>query len=78
MVGTSGGIDIQKAREQGAELGEKAAAATAKVEQTVEEAAITTKIKAKMALDDSVKARAIDVTKFGVENIAREFGEGAG
>ena len=61
-VGTTGAIDAQKAREKGAELGEKAAAAANKVGETVSEAAITTKIKAKMALDDSVKSRTIDVT----------------
>src|ERR1700722_923811 len=55
-------VDVGKARERGAELGEKAAAAGAEVEKTVAEATITTKIKAKMALDDSVKARAIDVS----------------
>src|SRR5262245_5600903 len=62
-VGTSGTID--RARETGAEIGEKAGAATAKVQETLSEAALTTKIKAKMALDDSVKARAIDVTTRG-------------
>jgi hyperosmotically inducible periplasmic protein len=64
-VGTTGTIDAQKAREKGAELGEKAAAAANKVGETVGEAAITTKIKAKMALDDSVKSRTIDVTTNG-------------
>ena len=58
-VGTSGSID--KARETGAEIGEKAAVAAKKVGDSMEEAALTTKIKAKMALDDSVKARTIDV-----------------
>ena len=62
---TSGTIDTTTARERGAEIGEKAAVATAKVKETVQEAALTTKIKAKMALDDSVKARAIDVTTNG-------------
>jgi hyperosmotically inducible protein len=61
-VGTSGAIDTEKARERGAELGEKAAAAGAEVHEAMTEAGITTKIKAKMALDDSVKARAIDVS----------------
>src|ERR1700681_3047625 len=61
-VGTTGVIDTEKARERGAELGQKAAAAAARVQETVTEAALTTKIKAKMALDDSVKARAIDVS----------------
>ena len=60
IASTSDAVD--RARERGAEIGEKAAIAAAKVEETVEEAALTTKIKAKMALDDSVKARAINVT----------------
>jgi len=65
-VGTSGAIvDTEKARERGAELGEKAAVATEKVREAAHEAALTTKIKAKMALDDSVKARAIDVSTDG-------------
>jgi osmotically-inducible protein OsmY len=62
-VGTSGSID--RARETGAEIGEKAAVAAKKVGDSMEEAALTTKIKAKMALDDSVKARAVDVTTNG-------------
>jgi len=64
-VGTSGGVDTEKAREKGAEIGEKVATAANKVGETVDEAAITSKIKAKMILDDSVKARAIDVTTNG-------------
>src|SRR5262245_44963666 len=53
---------VRRARERGAEIGEKAGVAASKVEQTLDEAALTAKIKAKMALDDLVKARAIDVT----------------
>ena len=64
-IGTTGKIDAEKARERGADLAEKAAVATAKVQETVAEASMTTKIKAKMALDDSVKARAIDVSTTG-------------
>jgi hyperosmotically inducible protein len=63
-VGTSG-VDVQRARERGAAIGERAATATQKVENAVGEAALTTKIKAKMALDDTVKARTIDVTTEG-------------
>ena len=59
-VGTSGAVD--KARERGAELGEKTAIVAAKAQETVEEAATTAKIKAKMALDETVKARTIDVS----------------
>src|SRR5947209_13398 len=65
IVGTGGSVDKERARERGAEIGEKAAIATEKVRETAHEAAITAKIKAKMALDDSVKSRAIDVTTDG-------------
>jgi hyperosmotically inducible periplasmic protein len=64
-TGTTGRIDTTTAREKGAEIAEKAAEATAKVQETVAEAGLTAKIKAKMALDDNVKARAIDVTTNG-------------
>jgi hyperosmotically inducible protein len=56
---------VARARESGAEIAGKAAEAATKVEQTLDEAALTTKIKAKMALDDSVKARTINVTTHG-------------
>jgi len=64
-VATTGTVDTEKARERGAEIGEKAAVAVAKVQETLSEAELTGKIKAKMALDDLVKARAIDVTTNG-------------
>jgi hyperosmotically inducible protein len=64
-IGTSGSIDLEKARERGAELGAKTAVAAEKLKDTMSEAGLTTKIKAKMALDDSLKARAIDVTTNG-------------
>ena len=64
-VGTTGTVDVEQARERGAELGERAAIAVAKVEETAAEATITTKIKAKMALDDLVNARRIDVSTTG-------------
>jgi len=60
---TSGTVDA--ARQRGAEIGEKVGAASAKVGETISEAAVTAKIKAKMALDDSVKSRSIDVTTNG-------------
>lgn len=60
-----GTIDAQKARERGAELGEKAALAGEKIKAAASDAATTTKIKAKMALDEIVKARAIDVSTDG-------------
>jgi len=62
-VGTSGTLSTATAR--GAELGQKAANAAAEMKQALTEASLTGKIKAKMALDDSVKARTIDVTTSG-------------
>jgi hyperosmotically inducible protein len=64
-VATTGTIDTEKARERGAEIGEKAAVAVEKVKETVSEAQLTGKIKAKMALDDRVRSRSIDVTTDG-------------
>ncbi len=64
-VATSGTIDTERARERGAEIGEKTAIAAAKVKETAEEAAVTAKIKAKMALDDNVQSRRIDVSTTG-------------
>jgi osmotically-inducible protein OsmY len=68
-VGTTGTVDVNTARERGAEVGEKVgekvAIAAEKVKETAAEAALTSKIKAKMVLDDYVKARAIDVTTSG-------------
>ena len=64
-VGTSGTVDVEKARERGAAVAGKAAEIVSGVEETVAEAAISSKIKAKMALDDSVRALRIDVTTQG-------------
>ena len=61
--GTSGAVE--RARERGADIGEKAAIATEKAEEAVSEAALTAKIKAKMALDDSVRAAGISVRTQG-------------
>jgi len=58
-------VNVDAARERGAELGEKAAQATVKLQETIDEAGITGKIKAKLALDDYVKARNINVTTNG-------------
>ena len=54
-------IDTDKARQTGAAIGEKVATGAAQAEQAVGEAALTAKIKSKMALDDTVRARNIDV-----------------
>ena len=61
-VGTAGRIDTERAREAAAKVGEKTAAAANKAGEVLADGALTAKIKSKMALDDSVKARTIDVT----------------
>jgi osmotically-inducible protein OsmY len=60
-VGTSGHVDTEKAKEVGAEVGAKTAAAANRAEEMLSDAALTGKIKSKMALDDLVQARSIDV-----------------
>ena len=63
------GIDAEAARDRGKAIAEKTAAsagkAAAQVETAVDEAALTMKIKSKMALDDYVKARTIGVSTTG-------------
>jgi osmotically-inducible protein OsmY len=58
-------IDTSAARERGAQIGEQAARAVATAGESLEAGSLTAKIKAKMVLDDFVKARAIDVTTAG-------------
>ncbi|HYT67058.1 MAG TPA: BON domain-containing protein [Vicinamibacterales bacterium] len=64
-VGTSGRVDTEKAKEVGARVGEKTAEAANRAGTVLSEGAITAKIKSKMALDDLVRARNIDVTTHG-------------
>ena len=55
----------EKARETGAAIGEAVATGAVKAQQVMDEGALTAKIKSKMALDDTVKALAIDVDTTG-------------
>jgi hyperosmotically inducible protein len=68
-VGTTGTeapkVDTQKAREVGAQVGEKTAAAAEQARRALVDGSLTTKIKAKMALDDTVKALDIDIDTEG-------------
>lgn len=64
-VGTAGHVDTQKAREVGAEAGAKTAEVANRAGEVLSEGALTAKIKSKMALDDVVRARSIDVTTTG-------------
>jgi osmotically-inducible protein OsmY len=59
------GIDAEKARQTGAAIGEKVATGAAQAEQALSDAALTAKIKSKMALDDTVRALSIDVDTKG-------------
>ena len=65
----SAGTEVEAARDQGKALVDKTAAtvgkAATKVEQAVDAGALTLKIKSKMALDDMVKARTINVDTTG-------------
>ncbi len=61
----SGPIDTTRARDAGARVGESVARGANEAGQTVEAGAVTAKIKAKMALDDRVKAAKIDVDTDG-------------
>jgi len=63
------GVDAEKAREKAAEITRKAAETTKvaaeRTGEAMNEAALTAKIKSKMALDDNVKARTINVNTNG-------------
>jgi osmotically-inducible protein OsmY len=59
------GANTERAREVGAEVGERTAVAIDRARGAVQEGGITAKIKAKMALDDSVKAFDISVDTDG-------------
>jgi osmotically-inducible protein OsmY len=61
-VGTAGRVDAERAKAVGAEMGAKTADAANKAGAILSDGAVTAKIKSKMALDDLVKARSIDVT----------------
>ena len=63
-VGTTG-VNPERARQVGAEVGERTAAAANEARRALNDGQITAKIKAKMALDDTVKALAVDVDTSG-------------
>ena len=63
-IGTAGRdapIDRERARERGAELGEKSADAVNQAGRSMSATAITAKIEAKMALDNLVRARDMSI-----------------
>jgi len=66
---TASGVNVESAGKRGAEIvstaSEKGREAASKLESALNEGALTTKIKSKMALDDHVKARTIGVDTVG-------------
>ena len=68
-VGTTGArdtsVDTSRARQTGAEIGEKVAVGVNEAQHAAANGAMTAKIKSKMALDDAVDAAAIDVDTSG-------------
>jgi osmotically-inducible protein OsmY len=67
-VGTGGVTDEvnpERARQTGAEVGEKVAEGANKAQRAMADASLTTKIKAKMTLDDTIEAFDIDVDTNG-------------
>jgi osmotically-inducible protein OsmY len=63
-VGTAG-VNPERARQVGAEVGERTAAAANDARRALADGQITAKIKAKMALDDTVKALDVNVDTNG-------------
>ena len=68
-VGTTGArdtsVDTSRAREAGAEIGEKVAVGVNEAQRAAADGTVTAKIKSKMALDDVVDAARIDVDTNG-------------
>ena len=65
-IGTSGAqVDVDRAKETGARVGETVAEGANKLERAASDAGLTAKIKSKMALDDTIDAIDIDVDTAG-------------
>jgi hypothetical protein len=64
-TGVGGPIDTSRAREAGAEVAGAVAEGANEAQRAAADGALTAKIKAKMALDDRVKAAKIDVDTAG-------------
>jgi hyperosmotically inducible protein len=60
-VGTTGQTTAERAKQAGKEISQKTAEAAKTAQEALGDGALTTKIKAKMALDDTVKALDLNV-----------------
>ena len=58
-------VDVDKARQTGAAIGERVAVGAADAQRALNDGSLTAKIKSKMALDDSIQAASIDVDTNG-------------
>jgi hyperosmotically inducible protein len=71
-------IDPEAARQRGAEVAGQVAEGVNRLAQGVDDAALTTKITSKMALDDLVRARNIDVdSRDGIVTLSGRVGSEA-
>lgn len=61
----AGRVDSERVREAGAEIAEKVSAGAGRAEAALAEAALTTKIKSKIALDDTLGDSELDVDTEG-------------
>lgn len=65
-IGTSGRtVDVDRTRNAAADIGEKVAKGANEAQRIASSAALTAKIKSKMALDDTIEAARIDVDTDG-------------
>jgi hyperosmotically inducible protein len=60
-VATAGRVGAERAREVATQVGEKTSQAAKRAEEVLSDGSLTAKIKAKMALDDTVKALDLNV-----------------
>lgn len=56
-----GALDVDRARDTGAQIGERVAEGANRAQRLAIDAGLTAKIKSKMALDDTIEAASIDV-----------------
>jgi hypothetical protein len=64
-TGTAPTVNTEKARQTGAQIRDTVATGAAQAQQALNEGSLTAKIKSKMALDDTVRAAAINVDTVG-------------
>jgi hypothetical protein len=83
VIGTTGNdiderVDVDSAREVGADVGERVAEGTNQAQRLANDAGITARIKSKMALDEIVEAADIDVdTANGVVTVSGKVASAA-